>query len=218
MKKTMKAIGILLLVGCLLIACNSDEGSVEAENGLIDNDNTGSETSGDGEEDSLSKEDSETSDSNRVASTGEYEDQVDLIIGDTAQIASTIGEFEISIDSVEYTEEQIDGEGSLFDAWIIADITVTNIGETVLAPDNTIGVLEITSNLDGSGAPDYSSQFDSIDGLEGELQPGETVSGQALFVIRDREEQYIRVNSGLVAAGGVKNNAIWTFETSEAKE
>ncbi len=188
MKKMMKAIGITLLAGSLLVACNSEEGTDTSE------DTTGS---GGG-----------------MASDLEFNDQLDLGIGDTAQISSNQGAYEITIHSVK-REEEVDGETSMFDYMIVVDVTVKNIGDEVIDAYNPIGILDQTDRLESSGSGDFSRDFPSVDEISGDLGPGEEIKGQALFDMYQNEEQFIRISPGLIAAGGVYNEVVWTFTEDE---
>ncbi|THG88883.1 hypothetical protein AJ85_20725, partial [Alkalihalobacillus alcalophilus ATCC 27647 = CGMCC 1.3604] len=150
-----------------------------------------------------------------MSSDQDFNDQLNLGIGDTAQFSSNQGAYEITIDSIR-KEKTIDGESPMFDYFIIVDLTVKNIGDSVIDVTNPVGILEQTIYLDVSGSNDMSQNFESIDALTGELQPGEQLSGEALFSVREGEEdQYIRVQPGLIAAGGVYNEAVWTFTEDE---
>ncbi|KGA96956.1 hypothetical protein AJ85_17295 [Alkalihalobacillus alcalophilus ATCC 27647 = CGMCC 1.3604] len=203
MKKLMRAVGITILAGSILAACNSDEGT--------------------GVPDEIRASDDQVDDNTEEEETGEavfdqdFGDQLDLAIGDTARISSNTGEFEITIHSVELIDNEIDGEAPMFDHFIKAEVTITNIGESVLERESTISILEITDNLEASGTPDYSSQFESIEYLDGKIAPGDTVSVEALFDIYAGEEQYIRVNPGLIASDAVQNDVRWTFDLNEAR-
>ncbi|KGA96959.1 hypothetical protein AJ85_03160, partial [Alkalihalobacillus alcalophilus ATCC 27647 = CGMCC 1.3604] len=188
MKKTMKAVGITLLAGSLLVACNSEEGTDTSE------DTTGS---GGG-----------------MASELEFNDQLELGIGDTAQISSNLGAYEITIHSLKQ-EETVEDKSSMFDYFIVVDVTVKNIDDETLDASNPVGVLDQTSSLEGSGSGDYSQNYETIDSISGDLQPGEERNGQVLFHARNGEEQFIRIQPGLIAAGGVYNEAVWTFTEDE---
>ncbi len=218
MKKLLTALSIGVLSIGVLAACNSDENGteptdeteepVEEGNGSEagNEDDPGNEENGDDAGDELDNGDSDDSpgDSNDgPVSTGEYDNQTELRLGDTGQIATTTGEFEVTLESVRQ-EDEVDGEVSMFDFFIVTDLTIKNIGDATIDIAESIDVLENTDDLEGSGSGDYSSEFESIDGLSGELAPGEEASGEAIFDVRTGDTQYIRVRSGLVAAGAVK--------------
>lgn len=138
-------------------------------------------------------------------------------IGDTAQVETTLGKYEITIDSVK-KEDTLDGEESQVDYFFVTDVTIKNIGEETIDANESKDILEITSTLEGSGFSDVSSYFDSIETIEGTLEPGESISGQVLFEEIDASEYYIRFSEGLVAAGALTNQAIWTFTLEEAEK
>ncbi|KMK74524.1 hypothetical protein AB990_20210 [Alkalihalobacillus pseudalcaliphilus] len=224
MKKITKALGITLLAGSILVACNSEEDTETPNNGdngtsdeqLEDDDNGVDEGTGDeGEDDSDENTESDEGDTGGgLGSDQEFGDQLDLGIGDTAQISSNQGAYEITIHSVKH-EEEIEGNSSMFDSFIVVDLTVKNIGEATIDAYDPVNILDQTYSLDSSGSNDFSTDFESIDSISGELQPGEEVTGQAVFHIDTSEEQFIRVQPGLIAADGVYNDAVWTFTEDE---
>ncbi len=148
------------------------------------------------------------------SSTGEFPDQVDLKIGDTGKVETTLGKYEISIDSIT-KEDKIDGRPSQSDYFFITDVTIKNIGDGSIDANESKGILEITQMLEGSGFTDVASFFDSIEEIEGTLEPGESISGQMLFEEEEADTYFIRFTEGLIAAGGVKNQVIWTFTLDE---
>ncbi len=219
----MKITLATLLAAGLLAACgdNSDDEVTDIdtpedneEDFQVEEDET------DGvQEESEDEEEKETetgsNDSDSVVSSS-FEDQEDLRIGDTAQISSNLGEYEITINSLEKKDE-VDGEASMFDYFILAEVTIKNISAEEIKVENPVGILELNHDIEGSGSGDYSEHFDSVEEMQGSLAPDEEITGEVLFEARDSEEMYIMVNSGLIASGGVHNNAIWTFDVSEAE-
>ncbi len=219
MKKLIIVLSTVIISMGVFAACSSDEHDAESATDLNEQGNNEpeneNEDGADGKAAGESDESMENSSEGPV-SAGEYENQTDLRLGDTGQIATTIEEFEVTFESAR-AEDEVDGEVSMFDFFIITDLTIKNIGDSTLDVADAIGALEMTNNLDGSGAGDYSREFESIDGLSGELAPGEEASGEAIFDTRTGDTQYIRVRSGLVAAGAVKNEATWTIDMDEVE-
>ncbi|WP_413377891.1 hypothetical protein [Alkalihalobacillus sp. 1P02AB] len=211
MKKMMTAVGVIFLAGSLLAACNSDEGTDTREE--TTDEGTSNELVDEGENEEDNETDSEAS-GGGMSSDQDFNDQLDLGIGDTAQISSNQGAYEITIHSVK-REEEVDGETSMFDYIIVVDLTVKNIGDEVLDAYNPIGVLDQTARLEGSGSGDFSKDFPSIDAISGDLEPGEEIKGQALFATKQNGEQFIRIKPGLIAADGVYNEVVWTFTEEE---
>ncbi len=220
----MKITLATLLAAGLLAACgdNSDDEVTdvdtpednEEELQVDDNETDGVEE--DSEEKSETDEETDSNDGDSVGS-GSFEDQEDLSIGDTAEISTNTGEYEITINSVT-KEEEVDGQTAQLSFFILADVTVNNLSNDTLNAEDAIDILELTYDLDASGTGgDFSHLFDSIEGLSGELNNGEELSGEIIFESDDDDEMYIRVNSGLVASGAVHNNAVWKFDISEAE-
>ena len=149
-------------------------------------------------------------------SGGATEDQLDLEIGDTAVVESTIGMYEITLNSVEVTDE-IEGQMSELDEFMIVHYTIRNIGEDDINAEETIGNLELTDFIEGGGMTDISMIFDEMETFSGELAPGEDMSAEAAYYTYDAGEYYIRVNEGLVGSGGVYNQIQFTFQKSEVE-
>src|SRR5690606_29357905 len=70
-------------------------------------------------------------------------DQKDLKIGDTGQIESTLGKYEITIDSIK-KEDEIDGRAPQADYFFVTDVTIKNIGDSSIEAEDAKGNLEIT--------------------------------------------------------------------------
>lgn len=153
-----------------------------------------------------------TADSISSDSNAEVADQMELGIGDTATIESTIGTYEITLNYMEYHEE-IEGEISDLEIYLIADYTLRNVGEEDISAVESTTTLELTDYLDGSGQPDIAGAFENIDYFSDDLlRPGDEVHGQAVYESYDADTFYVRAVQGLVASGGLKNDALFTIE------
>ncbi|WP_185970951.1 DUF4352 domain-containing protein [Alkalicoccobacillus porphyridii] len=210
MKKYIVNSSVLLVSIGVLVACNSGETEDPVEE-APDQEVTG-ETM-DGEEDDHSEADSNESD---AMAEGNVEDQLDLKIGDTATIESTIGLYEITLHGVEVTQE-VDGQLSELDEYMIAELTIRNIGEEPIDALDTIGNLELTDMPEGAGMTDSAEYFEEVNSFEGDINPNEEATAQALYYTYDADEYYVLVNEGLVGTGAVKNQITFTFEKSEAE-
>ncbi|MGN7312382.1 hypothetical protein ACTHQ4_14905 [Alkalicoccobacillus gibsonii] len=238
MKKTLKITAITAITLGVLIACsdnedandsssepNNEEASNDSEN---DDDNTSTteepvdEGSNEGlPEKSDFKSDDESDKESEDGSgpnlgEGDTEDQLELKIGDTGQIETTINMIEVTLTNVSI-EESIKDATPERDYFLVADINLKNLADDPMDITEAIGVLELTGDLEGGGGPDFSGYYDAIEPMEGSLESGQEIEGQLLFEENDFEEYYIRVNEGLIAAGGAKNQAIWTFKKEEAE-
>ncbi|GAF22845.1 hypothetical protein JCM19047_2624 [Bacillus sp. JCM 19047] len=121
MKRTTSLIATMVAITFILGACSDsddDASSAPAEE---------SSTT----DDAGTDEDSENETDDTGATTEEGEDQLDLVVGDTAIMHSNIASFEFTLNSVDMVEE-IDGEMPELDGYIIASITIKNIGDEPL--------------------------------------------------------------------------------------
>ncbi|MGN7312389.1 hypothetical protein ACTHQ4_14940 [Alkalicoccobacillus gibsonii] len=181
---------------------NHSESNEVNSSGLIDKDELNEESD---EEDSSNQDDDNT------------EDQLDLEIGDQATIETTISSFEFTLDSVEIKDE-LNAVVPDLDVFIVADFTVTNIYDEPIMIEDATDIFEVTTELEGGGYGDVSEHYDvDVKTVTGELQPGETISGQLIMEDQTNAEHYIRVKSGLVASSSVKNQAIWTLTEEDSE-
>lgn len=143
------------------------------------------------------------------------EDQMELGVGDTAVMHSNISSFEFTLNSVDMVEE-VDGEPSDLDAYVVASITIKNIGDEEIDAKENAGLFEYTAHLEGSGTGDQAEYYEEYEAesIEGSLAPGEEVTGTAVYTSYIEDEQYIRVKAG-TAATGLINNALFTFSLDE---
>lgn len=203
MKKTTALIATMIAIPFILGACSdSDDGasSAPAEE---------SSTTGDAGTDEDSE--NETDDTDTPAEEGE--DQLDLVVGDTAIMESNVASFEFTLNSVEMVEE-IDGEMPELDAYIIASITIKNVGDEPIDALETSRTFEYTDFLEGSGMPDDSEWYDEYDGVEGEIAPGDEMTGTAVYQGYVDDENYLRVKPGLTGISAI-NDAMFTFTLDE---
>ncbi|WP_042148756.1 hypothetical protein [Paucisalibacillus sp. EB02] len=142
------------------------------------------------------------------------DDQLDLGIGDTGTFDTTLGTYDVTLVSAKL-EDEINGEESDLDRFIILDFIVKNTSEETQNVEDIIYSLEVTENLEGSGFSDGSEFFDGFEKLSGKLEPNEEMEGKFITFVYDAEEYYFRKNPGNVAAGS-SNQVIWTIKASEA--
>ncbi|MCM3745133.1 DUF4352 domain-containing protein [Sporosarcina luteola] len=197
MKRLLVLTGAMLVSLSVLAACNSDSGKQEDEgsNGKNEQENNRLEAD--------------------QASTG-FKDQTDLKIGDSGEAESTIGKYKITVNSVKRVDE-IDGKTPSLDYYFIADMTVENIGDEPYDAMDIIDNLNFTKSLDSGGAGDFSNLHDSVKHFTGTIQPGESVTGEAVFQGQDSDVYYIKTIDGLIASGAVKNQTIWSFDINETE-
>ncbi|MEK4563619.1 hypothetical protein MKX54_02870 [Alkalihalobacillus sp. FSL R5-0424] len=217
MKKQLKFFAITALTLGTLIACNNNEETTDTP--VSNNDDAGSDSSSEGlpERNDFTSDDATEEESDSTLGESNVEDQSDLKVGETGQIETTLNLIEVTLDSVSI-EESINDVTPERDYFIVADITLKNLTDDTMDITEAIEVLELTGNLEGGGGPDFSGYYDAIEPMEGSLESGQETKGQLLFEENDFSEYFIRVNEGLIAAGGAKNQAIWTFTKEEAQQ
>ncbi|MGN7312385.1 DUF4352 domain-containing protein [Alkalicoccobacillus gibsonii] len=216
-------VAVLLISVGILSACgdNEDQSSEDMTTSGSEQRDTDTQVEGSSEGlteriDSSSDDEETENDSSPNLGEGTTEDQLDLRIGDTGKIETSLNMFELTVNSVEMMDD-INGETPEREKLILTDVTLKNLSDTTMDISEALDVIEITVNLDGSGSPDFAKYYDSVETLEGQLDSGEEIKGQLVFEENVRDEYFFRVSEGLIAAGGVKNQAIWTFTREEAE-
>ena len=220
MKRFLFLLIALFFSMSVLAACSSEsdkKGKTESTNGEIEKQPG---TSGDAQVSSENKqeEDSEDSKKNQEADTssGNFNDQTDLKIGDTGQAESTTGKYEITVNSVQMKDE-INGKVSSIDHLFLFEVTVKNIGDSTVDALERIGTLEFSNDPESGGRAEYTKSYQLSNPLTGTLEQGQSVTGEVVFQGFDSETYYIRTDIGLIGAGAVKNKTTWTFNKSEAQ-
>src|SRR5690606_19567409 len=212
MKKIIMAITILLFFSLILAAWgeekeNSNEPKQTApETNNEQDDNKPEEDSKTDQEDENDSQDSTGADFETGA-----DDQLDLGIGDRGEFDTTLGTYEMTVDSAELVDTEIDDVLPKFDVFIVLDLSIKNTSDQALSLDDLIVSMEATEDLDMSGYSDISGGFDSIEMITGTIEPGESVSGQFITEAYASEEYYFRKDPGNIT-GGSSNQVIWTIK------
>ncbi|HEY4601393.1 MAG TPA: hypothetical protein VIG73_09010 [Cerasibacillus sp.] len=202
MKRLTLILTALLISTFILAGCSDDKDETkESDNNVVNEENN----------DGKDNED----DSDKSASEITTEDQLDLTLGDTGKFDTTLGTYEMTVESAELLEE-LDGEESQFDYLILINLSIKNTSDHDLDVEDLMYSMEVTEMIDGSGFSDQSHVFESVEELTGVIKPGEEISGQFISDIYESDEYYFRERSGNVAAGG-SNQVIWTIPADEAK-
>lgn len=223
MKKLLIMLGLLGMGLAILAGCSSDETDqvdnevktgekIEKESSSSDEDNKETEA----KSDTTTSNDTKTKNETNTKSSGTPKDQENLKIGDTATIESTLGKFEVTLESVKGVKE-IDGEESLLGNLLITQLTVKNVGEKAFNTEDQIDTLEMVTDIKGEGSPDDSAHFESLKKLTGNLEPGESVSGEAVFEAYESDEYLLMTKRSYRVGNTVYNNAVWTIKKSEVK-
>lgn len=203
MKKSLVGIMALLLMASILAACSDDK-----------NDQTDVK-----ENDDIEKVEETEEDANEEApdqGNDSVEDQRDLTIGETGTFQTTLGTYEVTLESAEIVGAELDGEASLFEELIVLELTFKNIGDDTLLAEEIMYDMQITDDLDTSGSSNGAEEFDSIEVFQGEIQPGEEKAAQFIGDIYTADEYFFRKAEGNVAAG-TSNQVIWTITDAEAR-
>ncbi|WYP27066.1 DUF4352 domain-containing protein [Alkalihalobacillus sp. FSL W8-0930] len=223
MKINKTGVAVLLISVSILNACGNNEGQSSEDMTTSGSEQSDANSQVEGSSEGLtekidsSSDDGDTEkDSSPNLGEGTTEDQLDLRIGDTGQIETSLNMFELTVNSVEMMDD-INGETPEIDKIILTNVTLKNLSDTTMDISEALDVIEITSMLEGSGFPDFSKYYDSVETLEGQLDSGEEIKGQLVFEENESDEYFIRVSEGLIAAGGAKNQAIWTFAKDDAE-
>lgn len=197
MRNLWGALVLLLCSAIILSACSEDKN----------------------EEKEVSKEELEPSEESKEKESDpveddQVEDQLDLEIGDTGVFDTTLGTYEISLDTAELKGKEFEGVQSTRDDIILLDLTVRNTGDETLIIDEIIESMEIADDLDGAGSGDNGIGFDTIEALEGAIEPGEEMTGNFLTTVNESDTYYFRKNPGNVEAG-TSNQVIWTIKKED---
>ncbi|MEK4563618.1 DUF4352 domain-containing protein [Alkalihalobacillus sp. FSL R5-0424] len=202
MKKSVTSTSLIILLSLFLFACNSTGPTSEQ-----------SEETNQSETINSTREDESTEDK---PSEETDTDQLDLGVGDTGDVHSTIGSYSITVNEVEILDE-VEGEMSELDYFIRVNYTVKNIGDEEIDAREAIDTMESVHDLERSGFRDRSPYIDEIDGIDGSLSPGESITGDTVYDAYESEENYLRITEGLVGSGAVENQIRFTFHKSEAE-
>jgi len=220
MKKTTITMVMLLFTSILLIAC-SDKGDSPKDNKQdIDDEriDLGDNNTNELEDPEL---DEKGDDSSSDSSAGLFEitedDQIDLKMGDTAIVQTSIGTYELTVDDAEIVGAELDGVSTELEQLIVLDLTFKNVDDRTLNAEDIMSSLGITDILEVSNNHNSAEAYESIDDFEGELEPGEERKTQFIADVYIGEEYYFRQNPGVVAAG-TSNDVMWTITAEEAEK
>ncbi len=192
---------MVIMVSVMLAACNEEHNDVD-EN----------DANGDKHQEKEEKEETTNSDGEKT----KVEDQLDLAIGDTGTFDTTIGIYEVTVESAELVGPELEGIETELDDFLLLDMSIKNIGEKPLSLEDVIVSLDVTKDLDKSGFHDSSEAFESVSTFSGKIESGETIGGQFIAQVYKSDIYYFRENPGTVAAGG-SNQVIWNIPVEELK-
>lgn len=193
----MKRLGflIILLVAILtIVGCNSDNGETVDENNVNNEDNS-----------------EESNDAGQTNSEDGY-----MKIGETGHVKNELGEFEVTPTGVEIFKER-DGFTPMNDdeVFVLIDYTVKNIGENSLEEDDVLAHgIHLENSQENRAFEDRFYEYDFVDGITEDIEPGETTEGQMIFAPPESEtsEYILHLSSSL----GDTEDSNWLFTESEA--
>lgn len=208
----MKKILMMLLTGVLsfsvLVACGNDEAETTPEDPVTEEVDDMEEVAENNNEDSTDSNDSDIE--------IPEEPQIDLRLGDTAIVQSSLGLYELTLNSAEMIGTELDGEEALLDELIVLNLTYKNIGDKSFKGEHEMINFGIATDLESSQNTNAAKSFDSIEFFEGDVEPGETREAQFIADTRINDEYYFGTGSGAVASGAY-TEIRWTFTDEEAR-
>ncbi|ADU31784.1 DUF4352 domain-containing protein [Evansella cellulosilytica] len=140
----------------------------------------------------------------------ESKDEV-LSIGDTGRMIDTLGEYEITVHSAKAFKE-IEGNTPTMDVYVVVDVSFKNIGDEELFAND----VKRTHLFSDNELPQENLFFiEFIDDIDGEINPGETVTGQLIFEQNDSDFYELIFGWGLST---VSNELTWHFTREEVNE
>ncbi|MFD1171479.1 hypothetical protein [Oceanobacillus picturae] len=216
-KNGLTSVLLIVVITIILGACGSEEDTKpnEDEQNLNETIEGEQKDNEEGEDNGTSSTDDEEDTDRSVGFETSTEDQLDLKIGDKGKFDTDLTTFEITLNSAEIIDE-VDDISSQLDSFIILDITLKNTGEETYTAQDLLYGLEVTAYLDSTGYQDYSEDFESVKGLEGDVSPGEELSGEFITEIPNAEEYFFHLRSGITGTGA-SNEVVWTIPAEEAK-
>lgn len=226
MKRLLFHLCLLLFLAVMLVACSDEENSADEsttnEEEKQDSDNeetndsgsnvdeeTATDEASDGEDSSNA---SETNDDTSEESGKEAEDQLKLNIGDTGKIANNFSTHEITLNSVEITDEA-GGEPTQEGNYVIVNLTVKNLGEDVLNPEDALSSTELATEHGSGGLPWFYIEG-AAEEWPAEIEPGQSETGVLLFDIQQSDEYALQTAFDL---DSLSNQVSFVFKAEEAE-
>lgn len=207
----MKKILMMLLTGVLsfsvLVACGNDEVERTQEDPVTEEVEDTEEVAKNNNEKST-----DSNDSDIEIPEGP---QTDLRIGDTAIVQSTLGLYELTLNSAELIGTELDGEEALLDELIVLHFTYKNIGEKSFKGEHEMINFGISTEPGAYQNTNAAASFDSIEFFEGDVEPGETREAEFIADTYTADEYYFETGSGAIASGAY-SEIRWTFTAKEA--
>lgn len=204
-KKYIKLTFLFIVTSLFIVACNGNDNADER----VNEENSNQETN-ETEEDEPAEEDVVT-DENSSEEASENEDseadddntignhQEGLQIGDTGSVVDNDeNRYDVTLNSVTF-KDSVAGLEPNGETYVVANITVENTGDNSFDAVNMYnpgfgpeGGIETTLN---GVFMDAGAEVDE-DLLEGEIAPGESITGDHIFEIGETSDQYLFIIGG----------------------
>ena len=205
MKKTLSLVSLCLIIILAIVGCTNNTPADEdidnpIEENLDDNEGENEDSSPDDNE-----EDNSVSES--PSASGDL-----LSLGETGVMETAIGNFEVTPTSVRFLSE-VGGEKPFSEVFVVIDLTIKNVDtDTIISEDIISARLH---SLDDSGSTTNFDDFEEINNFEGEIEPGKTMSGEAIFDFRKLEGY--QLSFGAAYLDSLSNEVRWEFDAEEAE-
>ncbi|MBP1968647.1 hypothetical protein J2Z83_000739 [Virgibacillus natechei] len=201
-------LALILVVGC---SNNEDDDQTAGEEDNNKQETSTVEEDEDSEVDDSSEE--ESSDSNDT----HIEHQKGLKMGETGIVEDNgDNKYEVTLNSVEYVDVVggLDSEG---ETHAVANMTVKNIGDNNF---NAKNIYEPGFGPDGELQSSLNSVLMDVDDveedlLEGEIAPGESATGDHVFVVEEKHDNYLFIIGG--SGHQIITYANWDVPESEVE-
>ncbi|WP_163583271.1 hypothetical protein [Gracilibacillus saliphilus] len=203
MKKIIFA-SLAMVLAATVIGCSSGDTEEQISG---DNESTNQEETTEDVSNQDSNSEEENDESPEQQSQGETDSNEILSLGETGKVESTVGDYEVTVQSFEILET-IDGEEPLQDNFILVDFEVTNTGNNAIEGKDIYDAM-----LFGEVLSTENTSIESIDLLDETLESGDGATAQFLFDLRDSDSYDLVLNAGL---SGVATEITWRFSADEA--
>ncbi|PAV28969.1 hypothetical protein CIL05_13390 [Virgibacillus profundi] len=205
---------LLLIITCLFVtACSEDESVEQKEPSNTENSDT--ETS---EDKSTTMETEEDTNTEEEDSSDEFiENQSGLKIGETGTIVNADDEsrYEVTLNEVRY--EEIENVKLFGEVFAVVDVTIKNIDDKTINSEDifypSIGELD-TNEYTGPVGFEFVQDIPGIDVIEGEIEPGESVTVNYVFDINKADNYHFAFGT---TWDNIITRAEWELSEDEVK-
>ncbi|TDQ42205.1 DUF4352 domain-containing protein [Aureibacillus halotolerans] len=208
--------GVALTAILVLSACSDESNNTPTDNTTLSEDTTtdANEGTDDPTTDDASGEEADTEDTDDSSKGGagdisKGEGTSELEIGDTGEVQSTLGTFNVTVTEVTFPETLDDMEPEFSDGlYVVVSATVDNTsGQPINAEDIAFTWL---NNLDSETSTENYGTFEEVQNFEGEIAPSETMEGEFAF-----EAGYTSNYQFQIGNESYSNVLLWNVEAPE---